>query len=160
MCDKRRNMLRENLSEISCYYSLVLMRKGRHMHPFVCITICIKTICECIFPLPEKCWVQPREPSSPLSALNQPLHWSNDPVLICLPLKCAERRPSIVVKSLRTPQEYSYLVRSALARSGAPHFQLPRHLKADAVCLPAGFRPDGLFGSSRPSACQMLSHAE
>lgn len=63
-------------------------------------------------------------------------HRSNDPVLIRLPLKCAERQPSIFVKSLCSPMEYSYIVRFAVERSVALYFNLLRHLQADTLCLP------------------------
>lgn len=129
-----RNVLQENLN--FGYFSLVLMCNRTNLHPF------IHTF-HCGFVL-EIQYVQYVQKQYMLSAVtltkfstqttNATLHKSNDPVLICLPLKCG--RPSILGKSLCSPSEYSYNVRFAVARSVALYFNLPRHLKADTVCLP------------------------
>lgn len=62
------------------------------------------------------------------------LQRSNDPLLICLPLKCIERWPSVLVKALWNTVTLCTL---RLQDQSAYTFQLPRHLKADMVCLPS-----------------------
>lgn len=139
-----RNILQENL--IFGYFSLVLMCNRTNPNPFIHAFHCGYVLEIQYVQSVQKqymrfylfhqmlCAVTLTKFSTQTTKVT--LQKSNDPVLICLPLKCTAWRPSILGKSLCSPLEYSYNVHFAVARSVPLYFSLPRHLKADTVCLP------------------------
>lgn len=132
MCDKRRNRLQDGLLFGYFLFSCVTEQRRIYSYKRSIVYNIYKNICTSSNKMLSavtltKFSIQTTKPA---------LHRSNDPVLICLPLKRTERQLSILVKSLCSPPEYSHIVRSAVARSVALYFNLLRHLKADTVCLP------------------------